>query len=105
MATKLERGAILKGLLYKTCFVEVAFSNYIKSKAVNKNGSSIIYKKKKKTRAGCCIRFLTKYVLKSVQFSRSVMSNSLQPHESQHARPPCPLPSPGVHSDSRPSSQ
>ena len=41
----------------------------------------------------------------SVQFSRSVMSDSLRPHESQHARPPCPLPTPGVHSDSRPSSQ
>ena len=33
------------------------------------------------------------------------MSNSLRPHESQHARPPCPSPTPGVHSDSRPSSQ
>ena len=41
----------------------------------------------------------------SVQFSRSVMSDSLQPHESQHARPPCPSPTPGVHSDSRPLSQ
>ena len=41
----------------------------------------------------------------SVQFSRSVVSNSLRPHESQHARPPCPSPTPGVHSDSRPSSQ
>ena len=41
----------------------------------------------------------------SVQFSRSVMSDSLQPHESQHARPPCPSPTPGVHSDSRSSSQ
>ena len=41
----------------------------------------------------------------SVQFSRSVMSDSLRPHESQNARPPCPSPSPGVHSDSRPSSQ
>ena len=40
----------------------------------------------------------------SVQFSRSVVSDSLLPHESQHARPPCPLPTPGVHSDSRPSS-
>ena len=40
----------------------------------------------------------------SVQFSRSVVSNSLWPHESQHARPPCPSPSPGVHSESRPSS-
>ena len=33
------------------------------------------------------------------------MSNSLQPHELQHARPPCPSPTPGVHSNSRPSSQ
>ena len=41
----------------------------------------------------------------SVQFSRSVVSDSLWPHELQHARPPCPSPTPGVHSDSRPSSQ
>ena len=43
--------------------------------------------------------------ISSVQFSRSIVSNSLQPHESQHTRPPCPSPTPGVHSDSRPSSQ
>ena len=41
----------------------------------------------------------------SVQFSLSVVSDSLQPHESWHSRPPCPSPTPGVHSDSRPSSQ
>ena len=41
----------------------------------------------------------------SVQFSRSVVSNSLRPHESQHTRPPCPSPTPGVHSDSCLSSQ
>ena len=40
-----------------------------------------------------------------VQFSHSVVSDSLWPHESQHARPPCPSPAPRVHSDSRPSSQ
>ena len=40
----------------------------------------------------------------SVQFSCSVVSNSLRPHELQHTRPPCPSPTPGVHSDSRPSS-
>ena len=44
-------------------------------------------------------------VFSSVQFSRSVMSDSLRPHESQKARPPCPSPSPGVHSNSRPSSR
>ena len=41
----------------------------------------------------------------SVQFSRSVLSDSLWPHESQHARPPCPSPSPRVHSNSCPRSQ
>ena len=41
----------------------------------------------------------------SVQFSSSAVSDSTRPHESQHARPPCPSPTPGVHSDSRPSSQ
>ena len=39
-----------------------------------------------------------------VQFSHSVVSDSLQPHESQHARPPCPSPSPRVHSNSHPPS-
>ena len=46
---------------------------------------------------------INKYL--SVQFSRSVMSDSLRPHESQYARPPCPSPTPGVHSNSHPSSQ
>ena len=36
----------------------------------------------------------------SVQFSRSVVSDSLRPHELQHARPPCPSPAPGVHPNS-----
>ena len=40
-----------------------------------------------------------------VQFSCSVLSDSLRSNELQHARPPCPSPTPGVHSDSRPSSR
>jgi len=36
-------------------------------------------------------------IVRSDQISRSVMSNSLRPHESQHARPPCPSPTPRVH--------
>ena len=44
-------------------------------------------------------------IISSVQFSRLVVSSSLRPHESQHTRPPCPSPSPGVHSDSHPSSR
>ena len=43
--------------------------------------------------------------LSSIQFSRSVMSDSLQPHEPQHARPPCPSPTPRVHPNPCPSSQ
>ena len=42
--------------------------------------------------------------IQSVQFSCSVMSDSLWPHELQHARPPCPSTTPGVHPNSCPSS-
>ena len=44
-------------------------------------------------------------LIRSDQISRSVVSDSLRPHESQHTRPPCPSPTPRVHRDSRPSSQ
>ena len=47
-----------------------------------------------------CHRGYLTYLQSSVQFSRSVVSDSLRPHESQHARPPCPSPAPGVHSNS-----
>ena len=42
-----------------------------------------------------CLQFFWMHCL--VQFSCSVMSDSLQPHELQYARPPCPSPTPGVH--------
>ena len=45
------------------------------------------------------------YVCISIQFSRSVMSDSLRPHGLQHARPPCPSPTPGACSNSCPLSQ
>ena len=54
---------------------------------------------------GPCCSFPKIQAEVSVQFSCSVVSDSLRPHESQHTRPPCPSPTPGVHSDSRPSSQ
>ena len=44
-------------------------------------------------------------LFRSDQISCSVVSDPLPPHESQHARPPCPSPTPGVHWDSHPSSQ
>ena len=60
----------------------------------------------------CPLRWLWKIVIslirnqiRSDQISLSVMSDSLRPHESQHARPPCPSTTPRVHPDSRPSSQ
>ena len=51
------------------------------------------------------ILYIYIYIYSSVQFSHSVMSHSLWPHESQHTRPPCPSPTPGVHPDSRPLSR
>ena len=48
---------------------------------------------------------LCAFVPQLVEFSRSVMSDSLRPHELQHARPPCPSKTPGVHSNSCPFSQ
>ena len=53
----------------------------------------------------CWMSLTLHLMLSSVQFSHWVMSNSLQPHELQHARPPCPSPSPEVHSNSYPSSR
>ena len=43
------------------------------------------------------VRSMNQGKFSSVQFSHSVMSDSLQPHEPQHTRPPCPSPTPGVH--------
>ena len=51
------------------------------------------------------LRWQMDSLFRSDQISRSVVSNSLRPHESQHARPPCPSATPGIHWDSRPSSQ
>ena len=49
--------------------------------------------------------YICKKGISSVQFNHSVLSDSLQPHESQHTRPPCPSPTPGVHSNSHPTSR
>ena len=56
----------------------------------------------------CCLLLLMPLIfsiISSVQFSSSVMSDSLWPHESQHARPPCPSPTPGVYPNPCPSSR
>ena len=49
-------------------------------------------------------QFISNFSFSSVQFSPSVMSDSLRSHELQHARPPCPSPTPGIYSNSCPSS-
>ena len=54
----------------------------------------------RRTFVGKVMSLLFNIDFSSVQFSCSVMSYSLQPHEQQHARPPCPSPFPGVHSTS-----
>ena len=51
------------------------------------------------------LSYVSLYQFSSVHFSHSVMSDSLQPHEMQHARPPCPSPTPGVHPNPCPLSQ
>ena len=58
-----------------------------------------------KERVKCMERVIWKLTFSSVQFSRTVVYDSLWPHELKHARPPCPSPTPGVHSDSPPSRQ
>ena len=62
------------------------------------------WKRKKETQADSSHNHSTQCE-SSVQFSHSVMSNSLWPHGLQHARPPCPLPTPGVDSNSCPLSR
>ena len=65
----------------------------------------------KRTKCKCCqlkgLEFSREWNLTSakVQFSRWVVSDSSQPHEWHHARPPCPSPTPAVYSNSRPSSR
>ena len=61
---------------------------YCGQETLRRNGVALIVNKKSKMQ-----------YLGSVQFSHSAVSNSLQPHEPRHARPPCPSPTPGVHTN------
>ena len=75
-----------------------------------KEKQSKIYKWREENLGDCdscftCLIHIEKNPFSSVHFSRSVVSNSLRPHESQHARPPCPSPTPGVHANSCASSR
>ena len=88
------------GLLHcRKILYQLSYENTIKKLHSVRQGQKIVTHV-----TGKRLKFLM-YHFSSVQFNRSVVSNSLRPHESQHARPPCPSLTPGVHSDSRPSSQ
>ena len=63
----------------------------------------VLFSKYRQNLVNSFLKHSTEY--SSLQFSRSVLSNSLWAHESQHARPPCPSPTPGVHSNSCPLSR
>ena len=64
-------------------------------------GNKTIIGDKARILKGCTISVIL-LLFSSVHFSHSVMSDSLQPHELQHARPPCSSATPGVHSNSCP---
>ena len=66
---------------------------------MEERGFAILPKNYKNHAKGAAIYISHIFRFRSLQFSHSVMSNSLQPHELQHARPPCPSPTPGVYSN------
>ena len=68
-------------------------------------GEVYLTKLSEHVKISCDVCFSFSHCLSSVQFSHSVMSDSLRPHELQHARPPCPSPTPGVYSNSCPLSR
>ena len=87
---------LIKQCLTKECSIKFWWMN---SKILKDSSKCWTWADKKLHKWVRCAAF------SSVQSSHSVVSDSLWPHEPQHARPPCPSPSPGVHSDSCPSSQ
>ena len=82
------------GWTLKTCYVK---------KAIHKRPYIIWFHLYEMSKIDKSIKIKDRF--SSVQFNRSVVSDSLQSHESQHARPPCSSPTPGVYSNSRPSSR
>ena len=97
---------------YSACAVEPTSCNYwslcaFESELCNERSPLCIMRSPRITTGEIpCAVTKTSTASQSVsQFSRSVVSDSLWPHELQHTRPPCPSPTPGVLSDSRPLSQ
>ena len=98
---KEESGRKVKMKLRRSFFRKIS---YIPTKCINIFVAFFkTYLRKRAT--GLNIELFVKYKWYSVHFTHSVVFDSLRPHESQHTRPPCPSPTPGAHSDSRPLSQ
>ena len=93
----IERGLVTR-FIYDIIHVSMPFSQII-----SLSPSSTEFKRLFYTSVSLLLSHIRGYC--SVQFSHSVVSDSFWPHESRHTRPPCPSPTPGVHSDSHPSSQ
>ena len=96
-------------MLYKnTKMNSLYFGGFVTDRNRTQNWILLLIKKLSNLRAkiSCCSMLLLGRHLRihfsSVQFSHSVVSDSLRPHELQHARPPCPSPTPGICSNSCP---
>ena len=95
-----------KSTLVWTCFFHISYHLMLSHCLFKKKNLYIVYKVFYDLPSSTASTFTDiSLQIRSDEISRSVVSDSLWPHESQHARPPCPSPTPGVHSDSRPSSQ
>ena len=94
-AGKLQRTNPLPGLGQLRTHIMIQVLAFYTRKHQDSDAEDLFLKKKNKA----------KYSPKQVQFSRSVVSDTLQPHESQHVRPPCPSPTPGVYPSSCPLSR
>ena len=77
-------------------------SKWIKTRTRNLNWKNFRSRTRQGGLTSLTVLKLVDHLLDNFQFSHSVVSNSLQPHESQHARPSCPSPTLGVRSDSHP---
>ena len=85
-----------------TKFLDVTYLCFIPIPNLSGN-PVVLFSKYRQNLVNSFLKHSTEY--SSLQFSRSVLSNSLWAHELQHARPPCPSPTPGVHSNSCPLSR
>ena len=111
-STSCETPSWMKHKLESKLLVEISITtDDIMLMAESKELKSLLMKVKEESeKAGLKLniqktKILASNSISSVQFSHSVVSDSFQPHESQHTRPPCPSPTPGVHPNPCPSSR